>query len=169
MRSWIIAAGLGGFLVVAGALQAGEDKGGETPDDSLPSAIVVRISKAGDADSDKVANAVAQPLRAAFAGKDVLFLDVDVTTKETRHQAKLLLNSLDLGSIWKKHGTKPGTLVVYDVSEGSIAETADAKSSVDKAKKAVEGILAKASSGDEEEGAEEEMPEDDGGDEEDPM
>ena len=141
MRNWIVAAGLGGMMIVATALEAGDEKAKETPDDSTPTVVVVRIAKTGHADSEKVGKSVGQPLRDSYAAKDVLFLEVDVTSRESRHQAKLLLNSLELGTIWAKHGQKPGSIVVFDVMEGEIALVADAKTAADKAKKSVETIL----------------------------
>jgi len=156
MRNWIVVAGFGGLMIVATALQAGDEK--ETPEDSTPSVVVVRFAKSGHTDSDSVGKSVAKPLRDAYAAKDVLFVDVDVSSRESRHQAKLLLNALDLGSVWTKHGKKPGTLVVFDVMEGDIALVADAKTDAAKAKKSVETILNR-------DREEEEVPEEEDGEE----
>lgn len=160
MRTWFVAAGLGGVLIVAAALHAGDEKKTETPDDSTASVIVVRFHKSGHADSESLWKSVVAPLREAFLDKDVLFVDADVSSRESRHQAKLLLNSLDLGGLWKKYGSKPGTAVILDVSEGEAALVADSKTALDKAKKAVSSVLDKGSED------EEEMPEDDDSDDE---
>jgi len=164
MRNWMVAAGIGGLMVVAAALYAGDEKTAETPDNSTASVVVVRFGKSGHAESEALMKSVVTPLRDGFLEKDVLFLDVDLSSRGSRHQAKMLLNALDMASVWKKFGSKPGTAVIIDVMEGETALEADSKTSLDKAKKAVSSILDKQSGGDEEE-----MPEDDDSDSEESM
>ncbi|MHC4957240.1 MAG: hypothetical protein ACYTGN_02610 [Planctomycetota bacterium] len=102
--------------VSAAAVVAGDK---ETPDDSMPriAAVVIKAEK-NKPSADLVA--LVAKVRRTCEHEDVLFVDVDVSTRGTRHQGKLLLNVLGLNPIWKAHAKKAGRLVLVEINSGEI-------------------------------------------------
>jgi len=130
-----------GWAAVAGAGDT------ETPDDSLPKILAISVT-AKDKDSETLEKNCVAKLRAAYAGKNVLFLNVDISSMESRHQAKLLLNTLGLGDVWKAHGKSAGQLHLVDPFTNAVVKSFTAKDDDTK----VRGDLDKAVSSDEDEG-----------------
>lgn len=93
---------------------------GDTPDDSVARVYCVAFTKTGDAASQSIEKAWLGKIRTEFADKNVLFITADLTSKGSRHQAKLLLNGLGLEDLWRSYASKPGTVVAAEAEWGRV-------------------------------------------------
>jgi len=112
-------------------------------DDCQPKLFAVSFVTTGHAGSKELEAKLAR-VRTDYAGRDVLFLTADLTTPGSRHQAKLLLNSLGLGrELWGANAKSAGRLCVVSVDTGSVVKTLTGKDdlagALDAALKADEG------------------------------
>lgn len=157
MRRAFLGAFLGAFALVCGATAfvIADDKKAETPDDSYPRVLVINFHANGNAACKALEPKLAK-LRPTFEDKEVLFVTVDLSSRSSRHQTKLLLNVLGLGTVSKAYATKPGHVVLIDVSTSDTIKAFD--SAVEPA--AIEAALNKALTPPKEE---DEEPEDDDG------
>ncbi len=133
------ALGFGAILAVVAAVGVADDD--ETPDDSLPRFIAVKFhADTSPACKEMDAKYLAK-IRTEFADKDILFLTADVTSRGSRHQAKMLLNALGLDRVWQKYGKSSGKLVVLDVDDGEEVYSCGASEDAGKVRKTIEDLL----------------------------
>jgi len=145
MRRFIVVLGL--VALVAGLGTVGLAGDGETADDSLPRLIAVNFHSDSAKESKEIDSKFLAKVRSDMADKDILFVTADVTSRGSRHQAKMLLNSLGLQEIWKKYSATPGKVVVVDVDmEGSVL-TFGAGDDYAKVKSSLERVSSKGDEG----------------------
>ncbi|MHC4849386.1 MAG: hypothetical protein ACYTEG_13145 [Planctomycetota bacterium] len=114
----------------------------DTWDGSVPKGLALTFVKAGHADSVKLEKTISE-LRGAYEDKDILFLRIDVSTRATRHQSKLLLNALSIESdVWKPAFAKPGVFKIVDEDSGEVQASFDHKSSAKEIRKALDVEIA---------------------------
>jgi len=130
----------------------------ETPDDSYPRTVVVTFRTDGHKACKDLEAKVAK-VRAQFEDKDVLFVTADLTSRASRHQAKLLLNALSLGEIWRKNSKSPDRCVLVGADTGEVLKSLTSKDS----EKDLTEAIKKSLQEDEDEGMEEDS--DEGGSE----
>lgn len=146
----------GAILAVAAAVGVAADD--ETPDESMPRLIAVKFHADGCAKCKEMDGKYLAKLKTELADQDVLFLTADLTSRGSRHQSKLLLNTLNMDGLWAKYGKSSGTLVIVDLDTGDEAYAFGAKDDFAKVRKAVAELL----SGGEDEGGDEPMEEEEG-------
>ena len=64
-------------------------------------------------------------LRMRYGDDGVLFVEVDLTTEQTRHQAGYLMTALGLDEVWKQQNGRTGELLLVDRIEGRVLTTLD--------------------------------------------
>lgn len=138
----------GAILAVVAAVGVAADE--ETPDESMPRFIAVKFHADSCAKCKEMDGKYLTKLRAEFADKDILFLTADLTSRGSRHQAKLLLNSLNLDGLWAKYGKSSGNFIVVDVDTGDQVAFG-AKDDLGKVKKSLDEMFAGGGCGEEEE------------------
>ncbi|MEM1165412.1 MAG: thioredoxin domain-containing protein [Planctomycetota bacterium] len=122
-RKWMsLCGGLGGLALLGGAavnVATGQSTGSE-----LPQADLYAIHTSADwcPHCQKI-NATIPDVHAALADKDVLFLDLDVTNKQAKHQSALHVEALGLDSFFETSGRKHGRLYLVRPSSGEVLET----------------------------------------------
>jgi phosphopantothenoylcysteine synthetase/decarboxylase len=82
----------------------------------------------------------------------------DVSTRVSRHQAKLLLNVLGLGEIWRKNSKTPDRCVIVNVDTGEVVKALSSKDN----EKDFADAIAKSFAEDEDEGMDDEEDSDEG-------
>lgn len=125
----------GAILAVVAAVGVAADK--ETPDESMPRFIAVKFHADTCAKCKEMDGKYLTKLRAEFADQDILFLTADLTSRGSRHQSKLLLNSLNLDGLWAKYGKSSGNLIVLNVDTGDQVHAFGAKDDLATVKKAL--------------------------------
>jgi len=146
-----------GALLVTSAVTADE----KIDDSATPRLICISFMKTGDAASGQIESAFLGKMRTDYATQNVLFLQADLSTPATTHQARLLLNALGGHEVWMKNSKKPGTVVLVDGEYGDIRATLTGASKEADAKKAFEAAMKP------QEESDEPGDKDEGGDEED--
>ncbi|MHC4953164.1 MAG: hypothetical protein ACYTGZ_04685 [Planctomycetota bacterium] len=126
---------------IAQATEGEKPKQSDTWDGSVPKVILIGFVKADDAGSAKLEKTIAG-LRRLYEDKDVLFVRVDATSRGSRHQAKLLLNSLSVArDLWSAGFKSPGTVVLVDPDIGESVAKFDHKKDSAAIKKALDKAL----------------------------
>jgi hypothetical protein len=129
---------LAGFALAAAVALAQEK---ETPDDSFPECLVITFRADKHEGSQIVETKVVPKLRETFGGKNVLFLTVDLTSRESRHQGKLLLNVVDKAECWENFGKTPGVVAIVDAFSGLPVTKIRNKDELQLAEKSIRKIL----------------------------
>lgn len=62
-------------------------------------------------------------LRRTFAADNVLFIDLDITDRNTRRQGEYLMSALALEDIWSKHGGVSGEMLIVDLKRKVVLTT----------------------------------------------
>jgi hypothetical protein len=146
------------ILVIALAISTAVVMAGdeETPDSSTPqvAALVFRLEK--NKPSADLAAVVAK-VRRTTEDKNVLFVDVNLTTRGSRHQAKLLLNVLGLNPVWKANTKSAGRLILVDLDTGEPIKVLSANDGESAIADAIADALESVGDAEEDEGAEDDM------------
>jgi len=130
------------LMVPALAIAIGFAEDDDMGEDALAKAIVVHFHAKGNPASKDAETRLLAPARRDYEERAVLFVTVDVTTRASKNQAKLLLNALGLGDAYRAHAGKPGSVVVVDASLGEVVKTFTGKSDLKSLKSAVDDLLA---------------------------
>ncbi|MHC4939017.1 MAG: hypothetical protein ACYTHK_08615 [Planctomycetota bacterium] len=150
MNRKLIAVALAGLIAGSGVA---EDKAvkPETWDGSVPTLFALTFLKSGHADSAKLESTLAE-LRKGYEEKDILFLRIDVSTRASRHQSKLLLNALAIESdVWKTAFAAPGVFKIVDADTGEARAEFNHKKTAKEIKKGLDAELEKPREVEEEE------------------
>ena len=134
---WLLPFVLASALVVTPVL-AGDEK---VDEGATPRVVCVSFVRSGDAASGKLEGAFLAKMRTAYVTKNVLFLTADVSTTASQHQARLLLNALELSDLWTANAKKPGRVLLVDGEYGSVRATLTATTKEAEAKKAFEAAM----------------------------
>ena len=135
---WLIPFALASALVVTPVL-AGDEK--KVDESATPQIVCVSFIRSGDAASGKLEGAFLAKMRTAYATKNVLFVTADVTSAASQHQARLLLNALQLTDVWTANAKRPGRVLLVDGEWSNVRATLTATTKEAEAKNAFEAAM----------------------------
>lgn len=113
----------------------------EEMDEPSVEAFVISIRSAKETESASIEKSILVPLRKAYAERGVLFLDLDLSSKATKNQARLLMSATGLGHLYAKYKSKAGTAIVFDPFNDRVVLEMNAKTKPDAAMAALKKVL----------------------------